>query len=189
MAAYPPAPACEDLQRRLADLEVTRAAARGVNTRLARPDNWHVTVAFLGEVDELRVADVATAVERAIGKWRVADPGRPQLRLAGGGRFGRGRFALLWVGVNDDGEALSRLSRQVRRELKRDRLPYDDRPFKPHLTIARPGDRLDRAAVDADRAALAAYRGPAWPLRALQLVSSHLGPQPWYERLAEWSLT
>jgi 2'-5' RNA ligase len=188
VAAYPTAEAYDDLERRLADLHVALAASRGVNTRLARRETWHVTLAFLGEVAEARGPDVAVAIERAAGAWRAAGSGPPQLRLAGGGRFGRGRFTLLWVGVDGDQEALVRLSRQMRRELKRDRLPYDDRPFKPHLTIARPGDRLDRAAVDADRAVLAGYRGPAWPVQAVELVRSHLGPKPWYEHLASWPL-
>ena len=80
------------------------------------------------------------------------------------------------------------MSRAVRRELKRGRLPYDSRPFTPHLTVARPGDRLDRTAVEADRAVLADYRGPAWPVDRLELVRSHLGPTPSYERLAGWQL-
>jgi 2'-5' RNA ligase len=188
VAAYPTAEACDDLERRLADLHVALAASRGVNTRLARRDTWHVTLAFLGEVAEARGQDVAVAIERAAGAWRAAGSGPPQLRLAGGGRFGRGRFTLLWIGVDGAREELVRLSRQVRRELKRDQLPYDNRPFKPHLTIARPGDRLDRAAVEADRAALAGYRGPAWPVHSVELVRSHLGPKPWYEHLAGWPL-
>ena len=92
------------------------------------------------------------------------------------------------MGVDGEREALGRLARNVRRELKRDRLPYDNRPFQPHLTVARPGDRLDRADVDADRDLLADYRGPAWPVRTVELVRSHLGPKPWYEHLAAWQL-
>jgi RNA 2',3'-cyclic 3'-phosphodiesterase len=188
VAAYPPADACDHLERRLQDLRVSVAAGRGVNTRLARRDTWHVTLVFLGEVAEQRTADVHEAIERAVGVWRAAGSGAPELRLAGGGRFGRGRFTLLWVGVDGEREALGRLARAVHRELKRDRLPYDNRPFQPHLTVARPGDRLDRTDVDADRSVLAGYRGPAWPVGTVELVRSHLGPKPWYEHLAAWQL-
>ena len=181
VAVYPPAAACDDLERRLAGLNIAIAAGQGVNTRLARRDTWHVTLAFLGEVAEERVGHVRTAIGRA-----VDGVSAPQFRLAGGGRFGRGRFTLLWVGVQ--GEALAGLARQVRRELKRARLPYDDKPFKPHLTVARPGDRLDRTAVDADRAALAEYRGPAWRAETVELVRSHLGPKPSYDHLGVWRL-
>jgi 2'-5' RNA ligase len=187
VAVYPPAAACDDLERRLAGLNIAIAAGQGVNTRLARRDTWHVTLGFLGEVAEERLADVHTAVGRAVDRWRADGSGGPEVCLAGGGRFGRGRFTLLWVGVH--GEALGPLARNVRRELKRARLPYDDKPFKPHLTVARPGDRLDRTAVDADRAALAEYRGPAWRAETVELVRSHLGPKPSYEHLGAWRLT
>jgi 2'-5' RNA ligase len=185
VAAYPPDEACDDLAGRLAGLHVSRAAAAGVNTRLARRETWHVTLAFLGEVADERAPRATAALERAVAT-RPADP--LTLRLAGGGRFGRGRFTILWVGVDGDRDGLVGLARRVRRELKRERLPHDDRPFKPHLTVARPGDRIERADVEADRAALAGYAGPAWPVRTLELVRSHLGPTPRYERVASFPL-
>lgn len=181
VAAYPPADAGDDLAGRLGGLHVARAAERGVNTRLARRETWHVTLAFLGEVADERVPAAASALERVAAAWRDEPP---LLRLGGGGRFGRGRFTVLWVGVEGDRDGLLRLHRHVRRELKRERLPFDDRPFKPHLTVARPGDRLDRAEVEADRAALAGYSGPAWPVHRVELMRSHLGPVPRYERVA-----
>ncbi|GAB1640591.1 RNA 2',3'-cyclic phosphodiesterase [Krasilnikovia sp. MM14-A1259] len=188
LAAYPPEDVCDDLAQRLQGLQVTAAAQRGVNTRLARRETWHVTLAFLGEVADERAPQVSEALQRAADGWRATGSGAPRLRLAGGGKFGRGRFTVLWVGVDGDVEALQGLSRQVRKELKRDRLPYDDRPLKPHLTVARPGDRVDAAAVAADREALAGYRGPLWPAETMVLVRSHLGPQPEYEHLTAWPL-
>jgi RNA 2',3'-cyclic 3'-phosphodiesterase len=176
VAAYPPAPAADDLAARLGGLAVSRAHAGGVNTRLARRETWHVTLAFLGEVADDRAPDAAAALERAA----VGPP--VTLRLAGGGRFGRGRFTVLWVGVEGDG--LDGLARRVRHELRKGRLPYDDRPFRPHLTVARPGDKLDREVVEADRALLAAYEGPSWPVTEISLMRSHLGPRPAYDRLA-----
>ena len=182
VAAYPPPAACDDLAECLAGLNVTMAAARGVNTRLARRDTWHLTLAFLGEVDDEKAPRAVGALERV-----AADP--PRLRLTGGGRFGRSRFTVLWVGVGGEREPLIGLARQVRRELKRNRLPFDDRQFKPHLTVARPGDRLDRAEIEADRQALSQYAGPEWPVRTIELIRSHLGPAPTYERLASRPLT
>jgi RNA 2',3'-cyclic 3'-phosphodiesterase len=173
VAAYPPPAACDDLADRLAGLNVSKAV--GVNTRLARRETWHVTLAFLGEVAD----DKVPSASEALGRAAIGPP--ISLRLAGGGRFGRGRFTILWVGV--EGEGLDDLSRRVRRELRKSRLPYDNRPFRPHLTVARPGDRIDRALVDADRESLAAYRGPEWPIAEIRLMRSHLGPQPTYDRL------
>lgn len=180
VAAYPPASACDDLASRIDGLAVSKAYAEGVNTRLARRETWHVTLAFLGEVADDRAPAAAAALERAAAGPPVT------LRLGGGGRFGRGRFTILWVGVRGDG--LDGLARRVRHELRKARIAYDHRPFRPHLTVARPGDKLDRAAIEADRELLAAYDGPAWPVTEIRLMRSHLGPQPAYDRLAGYPL-
>ncbi|AVT31314.1 RNA 2',3'-cyclic phosphodiesterase [Plantactinospora sp. BC1] len=112
----------------------------------------------------------------------------PRLQLGGGGRFGRGRFTVLWVGLLGEVDALRQLAATVRRELRRSRLPSDHRPLRPHLTLARPGDRLDRESLDEDLRTLDGYLGPSWPATELVLVRSHLGPRPTYDRLATWPL-
>ncbi|HTF09726.1 MAG TPA: RNA 2',3'-cyclic phosphodiesterase [Asanoa sp.] len=185
VAAYPPEGAVADLAAFVSGLRVGRAAAAGVNTRLARPETYHLTLAFLGDVPDERLADVEAAVSRAVDRVK---PPVPEVALAGGGRFGRGAFTLMWVGVTGDLDPMRALHKVLRSSLKRARLPYDDRPWKPHLTLARPGDRVPRADVDADRAELNAYEGPRWPVRELLLMRSHLGPSPTYDRLTNWSL-
>ncbi|MER7271967.1 2'-5' RNA ligase family protein [Micromonospora carbonacea] len=139
------------------------------------------------------VADLP-ATGRAVAELPVTDrlvggrTGSAVLRLGGGGSFGRGRFTVLWVDVRGDVEALRVLARLVRVGLRRGRLPYDEKPFTPHLTIARPGDRIDRADVAADREALHDYLGPPWPATELVLVRSHQGPKPTYDRVAAWPI-
>jgi 2'-5' RNA ligase len=141
---------------------------------------------------DLVVSAAAPRAETVKGSRKPRDRGdagkAPQVWVGGGGRFGRGRFSVLWAGVHGETERLATLTRAVRRELRRARLPYDERPWKPHLTIARPGDRVDRAQLGADRAALAAYHGPPWSASELVLVRSHLGPKPSYDRLTGWPL-
>jgi RNA 2',3'-cyclic 3'-phosphodiesterase len=188
-AVYPSPAACADLGLAVDALAVGRAAAAGTNTRLAGRPNWHLTVAFLGDVPEERLGDVRTAFDHAVSGWGKDSDAPPRLRLAGGGRFGRGRFTVLWVGVGGEVGRMAALGRTVRRQLRRARLPYDEKPMRPHLTLARPGDRLDPEAIAGDVAALNAYEGPWWTADELVLVSSHLGPKPSYDRLASWPLT
>jgi 2'-5' RNA ligase len=120
---------------------------------LARPPapTWHLTLAFLGEVDDDAplagpLADVAAR--------------RPpfSLALAGSGRFG----PAVWVGVTGDVPALAGLAADVAAACGLG----DDRPYRPHLTVAR--GRLDPAA-------LASYAGPSWTVDRLVLVRSVLG--------------
>lgn len=196
VAAYPPAEAVADLTAQVSRLQIGAAAAGGVNVRLTPAETLHVTLAFVGDVEDSRLPDVTRALGRAEQAWHGRPGGAgspeeqrpPRVRLAGGGRFGRGRFTLLWVGLAGDVAALRTLNLAIRRELRRARLPYDERPFRPHVTLARPGDRVDAAAVEADRQVLNGYFGPSWPVSEMLLMRSHLGPRPTYDRLAAWPL-
>ena len=156
-------------------LAVARANVEGHSTRLAARDRWHITLAFLGDVRVDRVDRAAAALDRA---WAEADP--LSVRFAGGGTFGRGRFAILWAGLDGDVAGLRTVSQALRRELRRARLPFDAKPFRPHLTISRPGTRVDPAELAEDVAILQRYEGPLWTVTEAHLVSSVLGPRPVY---------
>lgn len=176
----------EEVLRHLADavgeLHAVRARARATPV-----ERWHVTVAFLGDVPVDRLDDAAGAVAAG-----AAVGGPVELVIRGGGRFGRGRSSVLWAGVHGatDGaeKAFSDLARGQRRCLRRARLPYDDRPFRPHLTLAYPGDRIDRELLHDDVTALAGYAGPAWTVERLILFRSYLGPHPRHEPVGGWPL-
>lgn len=160
MAIFPPDDVCWDLRHRLLD------GRPGV--RLTPIDRWHVTLAFIGEVPAERLPEV----ERALGAVTV--PKGNELRLRGGGRFGRGRSAALWAGVDGD---LGDLPEDVRARLRSADLPYDERPFTPHLTVAYADDVAVRAALDG-------YAGPSWSLSELTLVRSD--PGTGYTTLRSW---
>ncbi|MFF0366813.1 RNA 2',3'-cyclic phosphodiesterase [Micromonospora sp. NPDC005087] len=188
VAVCPPAEAVTHLGAQVARLRVGAAAAAGTNVRLADPAHLHLTLAFLGDVETARLVEVESALGLAAEWFRDGRDASPRLSLGGGGRFGGGRFTVLWVDCRGDVEALHVLARLIRSRLRHARLPHDDKPFRPHLTVARPGDLVDVADVDADRAALDDYQGPPWAATELLLVRSHLGPRPRYDRLAAWPL-
>ncbi|MEO3923969.1 2'-5' RNA ligase family protein [Micromonosporaceae bacterium B7E4] len=212
VAVYPPPEALDDIVAQTHRLRIGAAADTGINVRLTARSTLHVTVAFLGEVPDDRLHTVEEALSRAVELWhhpparrrraaeRRAGPDEPageppqaqrrapRLQLGGGGRFGRGRFTVLWVGLLGEVDALRRLAATVRRELRRSRIAFDSRPLRPHLTLARPGDRLDRESLDEDLRTLDGYLGPSWPATELVLVRSHLGPRPTYDRLAAWPI-
>ncbi|MFE9652042.1 RNA 2',3'-cyclic phosphodiesterase [Micromonospora sp. NPDC006431] len=188
VAVYPPRTAIDDLTAQVARLRVGAATAAGTNVRLADPANAHLTLAFLGDAPDDRLVDVESALGLATETFRDGRDNSPRLRLGGGGSFGRGRFTVLWVDVRGDVEGLAVLARLIRFGLRRAELPHDEKPFRAHLTIARPGDRIDRADILADREALHDYLGPEWPAEELVLVRSHPGPRPTYDRLAAWPI-
>lgn len=175
VAAYPPEHVLDDLAQFAAGLSISGRV--GVNTRPTLRSLWHVTLAFIGEVDEGLVSPASEAIDRAAQDARA----RPTVWFGGGGRFGRGRTSLVWAGLAGDTAGLAEISTGVRRALRARRCPYDRKPFAPHLTLARPGDRLPAEAIAADIAALTDYRGPEWIPTSIDLVESHLGPAPWHE--------
>ena len=167
-AVFPPPEAVDHLAAVVRGLAVGRAGAR-----VGATDRWHLTLAFLGDVPEESMGAAALALSAVDGP--VGD-----LRFQGGGKFGHGRSTVLWAGVAGDVDGLARVTRALRRELRARRLHPDDKRFNPHLTIARPGDRIPRADLAADIETLRDYAGPAWPVTELVLVSSQLGPSPVY---------
>lgn len=182
VAIDPPSPVAAHLGEVVDLLEVSRANAPGRSTRVTPRERWHVTLAFIGEVPERRV-------DAALGALNlVAGDCAPRIRFAGGGTFGRGQSTILWVGLDGEVPALRRLAHVVRDQLRRARLPFDRKSFRPHLTISRPGVRVPSELVAADVVTLSQYSGPHWTAGELHLYASETaltetGPQPRYTRL------
>lgn len=166
---FPPEDHRVDLRR-----EVSGALARaGRKVRLTPVERWHITLAFLGEVEPERLPEVADAV------GGVRAPGPITLRMAGGGSFGKGRSTALWAGIDGDLTALGDLQARIRAALSAGDLPYDDRPFTPHLTVA--------YATSAEvRDALTDYAGPTWTADEFVLVHSRHADGGGYETLHTW---
>lgn len=100
------------------------------DARWVAPENLHITVRFIGEVDE----DVAEEICGVLNHIR-ADPFG--LTIQDLGTFGRPPHAL-WTGVEDDaGGALAHLHANVESALVRLGLAPEGRKYTPHVTLAR----------------------------------------------------
>ena len=117
-----------------------RAALAGAQQKLARcpakvkwvaPENIHLTLKFLGDVDEPTAAGVGAAMAAASG-------GGPfTFAVEGLGAFPpRGRPRVVWAGVTDGAAAASQLQAKLETGLRP--LGFKkERSFVPHLTIGR----------------------------------------------------
>jgi 2'-5' RNA ligase len=184
VALVPPAGALAELETAVAPV---RAAHPGL--RWTPPAQWHLTLAFLGEVDEGVLPELTERLARAARRH----PPTP-LALAGGGRFGD---RVLWTRVHAAAapgrgsavpadrvphpggprgiDGVRRLAASVTAAARRSGIPVDDRPYRPHLTLARTRDGADlRPAV----AALGGFTGSPWTADAVHLVRSRLGAGP-----------
>jgi 2'-5' RNA ligase len=173
VAVWPSAPAIADLATAVAAVHLYDVAPRWL------PDHrWHITLAFLREVDEATVPRLRTGLGRAAQQAALT-----ALQLAGAGRFGGG---VLWVGVAGDVAPLTELAGRAAAAARHVGIEVADRRFHPHLTVAR-----GRAGADlrAWAKALASYAGPPWPMDRVSLVQSRLGPRPTYTELDSWPIT
>ena len=94
------------------------------------PDNLHLTLRFIGEVDGGLFRDIGQALSEV--KVEAFE-----MRLKGVGRFGQGkRVRQLWAGV-EAGEALDQLRRRVEAALTGIGIEPERRKFHPHVTLAR----------------------------------------------------
>lgn len=169
----------EDLRAR-----VERAASQGrPPVRWTRPEGIHVTLKFLGATPPSRVGPLIDALNAAVAPFRLA------LQPDGVGNFGgRNNLRTLWVGLGGDIDGLARLAGDVDRAVARLGYAPETRPFRPHLTLARLADHLDRAQRAALHEIVTSYTPPALPAFVadrVSLMKSTLGPGgSIYERLA-----
>lgn len=161
------------------------AHASGVRLRAVHPSLMHLTLRFLGEVSEDRVAPLIEALRDAVTPFDV------ELALGPAGAFGRPqRTQVVWLGVTGDFEGLQHLTARIETAVRAAGLPPDDRPLRVHLTLARLGLDLtpaDRRAVAEAARTLAPLPPLPFHAREVELVRSTLGnPRPRYEVLARF---
>lgn len=175
IALAPPDDAKQELARALAP-----AYAAYPRLRWNRIEDWHITLAFLGELP------VATVPLLQPPLAALAAARRPlSLALRGGGHFDE---RVLWSGIDGDVDGLHLLTKEVREVVRACGVAFEDRPLRPHLTLAR-ARRDDTSSVSEAAAALAAFTGRTWQAERLHLVASNVGRGPGpihYRDIAAW---
>jgi RNA 2',3'-cyclic 3'-phosphodiesterase len=152
--------AINDLVTRTAGLEF-----RG--GRIMTGDQWHLTLQFLG--DHADTAGVAAALDG------FAVPGG-EVRFGAAGAFPSARRGrVLWIGVSEGADLLTRLAAEVGRRMARIGYEGDGRAFFPHVTVARCANPTDlRGPI----AALDSMVGAgSWRVDELTVYESELRPE------------
>lgn len=132
-----------------------QAATGGKPTR---PEAIHLTLAFLGEVSEGRVADAINAAKKVRGV-----PHALPIELAKVWAHN----SIVWVGPERTPPDLDSLARSLRAELRAGGFAMESRPFAAHVTLVRKAHRAAR---------LPPLPAVNWPVEELTLVRSKLLP-------------
>jgi 2'-5' RNA ligase len=149
--------------------------------RWVAPQNLHITLRFIGEVDEGVAEDMVVALAPIASE-------RFNIKLKGLGTFGHPPHAL-WAGVEDDPKgALGALQARVESALVRAGLEPEHRKFMPHVTLARfrkPNTgRIAKFMESGGALALEPFS-----VSGFTLFQSHLRPEgAEYERIVEFAL-
>ena len=122
----------KNIREELSD-SMRRLRAQGVRGNFSRDENLHLTLAFLGETEDLEGACRAVdSVESA--------PFR--LSFTGSGAFGD----LLWAGISDSPQLRSCV-RMLRSALRERGIWFDSKPFRPHVTLVRRASGAEGAEI------------------------------------------
>ena len=143
------------------------------HAKWASAHGFHLTLFFFGWVEPDRIPALEAALERS-----VRGHGPLRLSVNGSGTFGSGKKPrVLWLGLTGELDALSVLQASVSREVAAIGFEPENRPFAPHLTLARARDPRGDPGLVRAREALADLELGGSKVTRLTLYRSELSPK------------
>jgi len=151
--------------------EQTQPVLSGLDGRIVAADNWHITLAFVGEIDGPTKQCMQQAAATVQGH-------RFSLSLDKLGYWPKPR--ILWLGAKETPKALQELVAKLSTGLLECGYRPDTRPYQVHLTLVRKADRL---------VTLPSMTPVAWDVKDFCLVRSILNFKgACYEVIGRWAL-
>lgn len=157
----------------------------GIHASFSKPGSVHLTLKFLGDVEETDITSIAAALAQIASEQHPFD-----LEAQGIGVFpNRHSPRVVWMGISTAGAQLRNLQQAVERSLEPVGFPLERRPFSPHLTLARVKSRanldwLSRFVADNEKASFGSFS-----IDAFHLYQSILRPEgAEYRRLCSFPL-
>ena len=170
--------------------EVTRISVEvkktGLGAGWVKPGNIHLTMVFMGDVEEKDIPAIISGVNDAVNKY-----GPSQISLGGMGLFPDIRKPrVLWLGLNGEIERLAAFRDDLQKPLEAFGIEREKRAFRPHLTLGRFRKPVrDRNTLKKVIDTYKDISGPGGKLDELILFKSELTPGgSVYTRLHSWPL-
>ena len=158
----------EGLKRELQGL------AAGVRLQWVRVDSIHLTLKFLGDIEQGRVGNILHVLEEV---GRDYEPF--SIDVKGFGVFPNLRAPrVLWMGLADQADVLIRLAGSIDAALAPLGFQIEPKPYSPHLTLARVKEQariIANALTDSGVMRDVTSRGTL-PVQAMALMKSELTP-------------
>lgn len=177
-------PLPEMYQRLLAEITQEWQPRLGSGVSWTKPGNWHLTLKFLGELQEERVASLGEALRNLAMGTNLGEAIVIQGR--GGGFFpNTHRPRVLWVGLGQGTEKIRILAARIESACADVGIAREQRPFQAHLTVA----RIKRPWKSRDGPPLknssSAFRGASW-IEVLHALNRVAWPEVIVDRMVLW---
>lgn len=174
----------DSLSRLQEQLKTSQADVKWVS-----PQNIHLTLKFLGEVDESKLEKIGEILETL-----KADKAPFCMRLSSLGAFPKTNYPrVIWVGIDKGDSETKEIAKFMEEKIARLGIPPEDRPFSSHITIGRVKSGLNREGLVKKLNESVNHFGQAdleFSVTKITLFKSTLTPKgPAYEILKEVSLT
>ena len=123
---------------------IEKLSATGANVKWVEPENLHLTLAFLGEVDVLEIPELCETVRQSVGDYEPFD-----IEVRGVGAFpDLRRPRTVWIGVENGAEEMIALHGSLEKGLTKLGYRAEKRRFRPHLTLGRVRNAPQGQGVD-----------------------------------------
>jgi len=139
-----------------------------------RPESWHLTLKFLGEIAAPAADQFASIVERSVTACAAGD-----LTCSGAVMFPpHGRARVLGVGFRSGAcaEMLGNLAGVAESAARAFGMAAETHRFRPHVTLARLREPWSSGALETFRQEIEGWEFPSWPVRRCVLYQSRLEP-------------
>ena len=111
--------------------------------RWVKPENLHLTLKFLGNVEESKLSSLKNALDSSVSDLRLF-----QFDLTNLGCFPNiKRPRVLWIGIEDESKQIVRLHENIEEQFFKVDFPKEKRRLQPHLTVARVKDSRNSNSV------------------------------------------
>ena len=131
----------EEIRTILSNIQDELKQARA-DVKWVKPENIHLTLKFLGEIEEDKVLKIQSTLNQIASKNSGFN-----LCLSSLGSFPKLQYPrVIWIGVEND-QPIQEIAETLEKELLKIGLPAETRPFSSHITLGRVRSGLNRKAL------------------------------------------
>lgn len=160
----------------------------GLKVKWVERENLHLTLEFLGDTELAKLSTLRNILSQA-----VESSDALSLRLKGMGAFPNlHQPRVIWAGLEGQVSKLVELQQRIRQGLQDGGLPFDRKPFNPHLTLGRVKDIRPGFSSEHLNQVISSIKdqpSESWSVNRVDLMQSELGgPAPRYTILESFYL-